>query len=108
MVVTRTILLALIAISLALLPVTGEAGAPTSSAEMSMTDHAVMPCCQSCITQDGFKSSTCALKCMALAGAILPTMTVAVSELANGSLLAFVDDILHGLVSRPPTHPPPV
>jgi hypothetical protein len=73
MFVIRTILIALIAISVVLLPATGEAAAaPTSATDMSVINHAGMPCCPSGMTQDDFKSSTCVLKCILLSEPFSP------------------------------------
>jgi hypothetical protein len=36
-----------------------------------------LPCCQCCDKQDQSKLTTCVLKCMTLAGAVLPAMNVA-------------------------------
>jgi hypothetical protein len=106
----RAMLAALIAISVAISPAIAEAVVPPSpsSAEVMMVDQADMPCCPCCNAQDDFKSAACAFKCVILAGAILPAMTITLRYLADGSLPSFVDDTLHGLIRPPPTHPPPV
>ena len=105
MIVIRTILTAVISISIAALPAIGEPIVSASAAKVTMADHADMPCCPCCNTQDNIKSTACVLKCITLAGAVLPT-TVTPRYLANGSPLSFVDDTFHGLVRAPPTPPP--
>jgi hypothetical protein len=104
-VLIRRILVAVIAI--AILPATAEAIASPSPAEMTMVDQADLPCCPTCNTQGDLKGTTCVLKCMALAGAVLPAMTIAIPYIADGSQRTLVDDTLHGLARAPPTHPPP-
>ena len=108
MALIRTILVALIAISVALSPAIGEAVVSPSPVEVMTADQADMACCPCCNTQDNFKSTACVLKCITLAGAILPAMNVAQPYLVDGLPLSLVGDTLHGLVRSPPTHPPPV
>ena len=103
----RRILVAVIAISVPALPVASEAVISSHPTEVTMADQADMPCCPCCNTQGDFKATACVLKCMALAGAVLPAMTVALPYLADVSPRSLVDDTLHGLVRAPPTHPPP-
>ena len=106
MALIRTILVALIAISIAVLPATVEAIVSPLPAEVTMADQADMPCCTCCNTQGDLKATACVLKCTALAGAVLPAMTVAyISDEAPPGTL--VDGTLHGLARAPPTHPPP-
>jgi len=47
------------------------------------------------------------LKCVTLAGAILPAIAIALPRLAGQSEAPFKTDNLHGLLGRPPTRPPP-
>jgi hypothetical protein len=108
MVVMRTILAVLIAISVVILPAAGEPIVSTSPAAGAMADQADMPCCPCCATQDHVKATACVLKCMTLAGAVFPAMTVTPRYLTDGSPLTFAGDTLQGLVRTPPTHPPPV
>jgi hypothetical protein len=68
----RTMLVALIAISVAALPAASEAIISSYPAEITMADQADMPCCPCCNTQGDFKATACVLKCVALAGAVLP------------------------------------
>jgi hypothetical protein len=106
-VLIRRILVAVIALSVVILPATAEAIVPPSPAEITMADQADMPCCPFCNTQDDFKAIACVLKCAAFAAAVLPAMTVVLLCIPNGSQRTLVDDTLHGLVRAPPTHPPP-
>jgi hypothetical protein len=107
MALIRTILVAVIAISVAVLPATAETIVSASPAEVTMSDQADMPCCPSCNTQDDLKTTACVLKCVALAGAILPAMIIALPFVGDGSPRSRVDNTLHGLLRAPPTHPPP-
>jgi hypothetical protein len=101
----RAILAALIAISIAFLPATGSASAASKPVEASSSDSADMPCCPSCDTQADYKS--CALKCAALSGAVLPAMTIVPPYIGEGSLSALAENVLHTHVITP-THPPPI
>jgi hypothetical protein len=108
MLIVRTVLAALIAISVAMVPATGGAAISTKSVEMSMPDNADMPCCPCCNDQDSSKSSiACALKCVNFVGAVFPAMVVAQPYLVDAAPPSFVNDALRGHASRPPTHPPP-
>jgi hypothetical protein len=107
MALIRTIVVALIAISVAVLPAIGLPIISPSPVEVTMADHADMPCCPH-NTQDHFKSTTCILKCVALAGVVLPATGIARPCLAGGSPLISVDDTLHEFLRSPPTRPPPV
>jgi hypothetical protein len=109
MAAVRTILTALIAICVAAMPAIGRTAVPTTPVEMSMPDHADMPCCPSCNDQDNSKSSVaCALKCINFAGAVLPAMIVAELYFVGAAPPSFVGGVLREHVSSPPTHPPPV
>jgi hypothetical protein len=100
----RMILAALIATSLALVPIGGTAvSSSTTSVEMSMGDQADMPCCPR--ADDGKGFITCVFKCIC-AAAMLPT-TIAISHVADGLPSLFVGATLLGCVS-PPAHPPPI
>jgi hypothetical protein len=103
----RMILAALIAISLALVPIGGTAVSSSSPVEMSMADQGDMPCCPHCDTQDDFKAAACVLKCAALAGAVLPTMILGLLYISDPFPLTPTDETLRGIVRAPPTHPPP-
>jgi len=88
----RTILAALIAISVAMVPAMGGAAVSTKPVEMSMSDNADMPCC----TPDDCKGSiTCALKCFNFVGAIF-SATVSLPHLVDAAPPSFVDSELHG------------
>jgi hypothetical protein len=106
-VLIRKILIAVIAISVAVLPATAEAIVSPSPVEVTMADQADMPCCTCCNTQGDLKATACVLKCVALAGAVLPEMAVALPYVADSSPRSRVDGTLHGLVRPPPTRPPP-
>src|SRR6202043_2332222 len=64
MVVIRTILAVLIAISVVILPAAGEPIVSTPPAAVAMADQADMPCCPCCDTQDHLKATACVLKCL--------------------------------------------
>jgi hypothetical protein len=106
MALIRTILAALIAISVAVLPATGEAIALPSGDQLAMADQADMPCCPCCNTQADLKLTTCALKCIAVVGAVFPATVITPLYLVDGLPLPFIDDLLHGFLKAPPTHPP--
>lgn len=105
MVVVRTILAALIAISLALLPASAGAAVSTKPIEMSMSHQADMPCCP---PDDCKDSIVCGLKCFNFAGALPVAMAVMLPRLATEAPPSFVHHALHAHVRSPPTHPPPV
>lgn len=107
MALIRRILVAMIAISVAVLPATGEATVSPSPAELTVTDHADMPCCPCCKTQDESKATACVLNCAVLVAAILPAMVGATSRTAEKFRRSFVNETSDGLVRAPPTHPPP-
>jgi hypothetical protein len=107
MVVTRTILAALITISVALMPATGGAAVSTMPVEMSMPNHADMPCCPYCNEQNNSKSSVaCAFKCVTFVGAALPIMVVTLPYIFDEAPLPFAGHALHTHVRSPPTRPP--
>jgi|SRR6516165_5012940 hypothetical protein len=107
MALIRTILAALIAISVAAVPATTEAIVAPSLAEVMLTDQADMPCCPPSDAQGNFKATACVLKCAALAGTIVPATALVLPRMANGSWLSLVDNTLRELLRAPPTHPPP-
>ena len=106
MVLIRTIMAAFIAMSVALSPAVGEVVMSSSPAEVMTADQPDVSCCQCCNPQDHSQSTTCALKCITLVGAVLPATTVTLLYVADGSPLSFVGDTSHGLVRPPPTPPP--
>jgi len=100
----RTILAALIAISVAMVPATSGAAISTKPVEMSMANQADMPCCPA--PDDDKSSVACAFKCLSFVAAMFPA-PVALSLIADAPLPSFWVGALHGHVS-PPTHPPPI
>lgn len=102
----RTIVAALIAFAVALLPATGKAIISPSPAEMMMTDQADMPCCPLRDLQGDFKAPACALQCVVLSAAILPGTIIAPLRVAERSRRSFVNETSDGLVRAPPTRPP--
>lgn len=106
MALVRTILAALIAISLAVLPATGQAIVAPSADQTTMVDQADMPCCPCCNTQADLKLTMCTLKCIGVVGAVFPATTIAPLYWLDGVPLQLVDDPLHEFLRAPPTHPP--
>jgi len=104
----RTIMGALVAISVAMSPAIAEELLMSPSQVEVMTMHqANMPCCPCCDKQDNLKSTACVLKCMTLTGALIAAPSAAQLYLHDGHLLPFVHDASHGIARKPPTHPPP-
>jgi hypothetical protein len=99
----RTILAALIAISIALLPATGGAAA-SKPVKMSITNQTDMPCCPP--PDDGNGSVACAFKCCNFIAIMFPT-ALALSPAAKAPLASFTEGTLRGHISSP-THPPPI
>jgi hypothetical protein len=108
MILIRTIVAALVAISVAMLPATGEAIVSQSASQAVMADQSDMPCCPCCNTQGDVKLTWCALTCMTFVGAVFPTIATVPFYLDDGAPVPFVDDPLHEFVTAPPTHPPPL
>jgi predicted metal-binding membrane protein len=104
MLTVRTILVALIAMSVAMVPATGGAAISVKPVEMSMADQADMPCCPS--PDDGKASVSCALKCLNFVAAMFPA-AIPLSHIVDGPPQSFSDGTLYGYVT-PPTHPPPI
>jgi hypothetical protein len=100
----RTILAALIAISIALLPATGGAGASTKLVGMSVTNQTDMPYCPP--SNKGNGSVACVFKCCNFVAVVFPT-PIALSPIGNGPLASFDEGSLRGHIS-PPAHPPPI
>jgi hypothetical protein len=103
----RRIFVVVITMSIATIPAAAEAVVLPSPAAVTMADEADMPCCPACDSQGNIKATMCVLKCVALAGAVLPAMTVALPYIADEAPRTLVDDTLRGLARAPPTHPPP-
>jgi hypothetical protein len=99
----RTILAALVAISLAMVPVTAAPVVSTKSTDTLMADNADMPCCP---PNDSNGSVVCAFKCLNFVVAMLP-LAVVPPYSADGPPADPADDALHEHVSAP-AHPPPI
>ena len=99
----RTILAALIAISVVMVPITGGAAISAKPVEMSMADQADMRCCP---PDDCKGSIACAFKCFNFVAAMFPVATP-LPHIVDGPPQSFAGGTLHGYVS-PPTHPPPI
>jgi hypothetical protein len=106
MALSRIILNALIAISMALVPIGGAVVNPATPVEMRMADQGDMPCCPNCDIQGDLKAAACVLKCVALAGAVLPTMFVGPFYISDPFPVTPTDQTLRGIVRAPPTRPP--
>jgi hypothetical protein len=100
----RTIVAALIAISVALLPVGGGTTASATPTEMSITNQPDMPCCPTADNSNG--SVACAFKCCNFVAVIFPA-PIAVLPIADGLLASFAEGTLRGHISSP-AHPPPI
>jgi hypothetical protein len=108
MVIIRAFLITLITIAVAMLPPPTGVFASAKTVEMSMADNADMPCCPSCNDQDHSKGVVaCAIKCMSLVSAVLPTI-VSLPHFADEAPPSFVDGDLREHLRSPPTHPPSV
>ena len=99
----RTLLLILLALSLAALPAAGAAPVAAKSIEMSMPGGADMPCCNADHCKD---TIACALKCFSCLGVIFEAV-VSPPPTADKALPSFAAGALHPHLSSPPTHPPP-
>jgi hypothetical protein len=104
MLVARTILAILIAISIAVVPATGGVVLSAKPVEMSMANPADMPCCPA--PDDSKGSVACAFKCLNFVAAMFPP-TIVLAHIADGVTPTPVHDELRGHVS-PPAHPPPI
>jgi hypothetical protein len=103
MVAIRTILAALIAISVALLPAAG----PAPPDRAVMVDHADMPCCPNCDNQNDHRSMVCALSCASVAAFVVPVTAIALLPyIGDRSPLSFAVELLEEFLKAPPTHPP--
>jgi hypothetical protein len=108
MVIIRTIVAALIAISVALLPAPGMAILPTPPDQSVMVDHADMPCCPYCDTEND-RGSNCALTCMSVAAFVAAVTAIALLPyIADRSPPSFATEPLREFLKAPPTHPPQV
>jgi len=104
MAIARTIFAALIAISVAMIPVNGGATIFTKPVEMSMADQMDMPCRPPSDRDKG--AVACAFKCLSFVAAMFPP-SVNLSDVDVGLPPSFTDGTLDGHVV-PPTHPPPI
>ena len=104
---SRIILNALIAVCMVLMPIGGAVVNSATLPEMLMADQGDMPCCPHCDSQGDLKAAACVLKCAALNGAVLPTMTLGLLYISDPFPLTTTDQTLRGIVRAPPTHPPP-
>jgi len=100
----RTILAALIAISVAMVPATSGAAISTKPVEMSMANQADMPCCPE--PDDDKSSVACTFKCLSFVATMFPA-PLALSLIADAPPPSLWVGALHGHVS-PPAHPPPI
>jgi hypothetical protein len=100
----RTILAALIAISVALLPVAGGAAVPTKPVDMAITNQTDMPCCPP--PDKGNGSVQCAFKCCNFVAVMFPA-PIAVLPIVGNPLASIAEDALRGHISSP-AHPPPI
>ena len=107
MALIRTILAALIAISVAVLPAAGQAMVSPLATQTMTADRADTPCCPCCNTQAELKLTTCALKCLGVVGAVFLAPVITPLYVVDGVRLPFVDDVLREFLKAPPTHPPP-
>ena len=103
MAVMRSLLAALIGISIGIAPVSGEVIVSTMPAEMSTPDSTDMPCCP---PDDSKAFFTCGVKCFNFAGALFP-VSVSLPDSAETPTPSFLDETLVGHVD-PPAHPPPI
>jgi len=106
MIFVRTVLAALIAISVALLPATGAAIVLPSDVHASMIDQPDMPCCPCCNAGDDAKLTACALQCISFVGVVVPSTTVMPLYSIDGNPARFAEHPLDEFSQAPPTHPP--
>jgi hypothetical protein len=99
----RAFLVAVIAVSLAAVPVTGGVFVSLKPVQMSVADNNDMPCCPS---DDGKAAFTCMLKCFNVTGALVP-VGITLPDTIDPPQPSFASETLHGHVN-PPTHPPPI
>jgi hypothetical protein len=91
---------------MALVPIGGAVVNSVTPVEMLMADRGDMPCCPHCDTQGDLKAAACVLKCAALTGAVLPTITLGLLYISDPFPLTPTDRTLRGIARAPPTHPP--
>jgi hypothetical protein len=115
----RTFVAALVALSVATLPASGQfilTSSPHETATGAQADtgaladtgaQADMSCCPDCASPGDLQTPGCILKCAALAGAILPSLTVSLRHAGKASPFWSAGVSLRGVLRAPPTHPPP-
>jgi len=103
MISTRTILAAVIAVSITLLPAATGAAA-TAPVKMTVSGQVGVPCCPA---DDCKASAACSFKCCAFFAVIFQSF-ISPPRLFEAAALSADDATLHGLTRSPPTHPPPV
>src|SRR5262249_36936800 len=101
MIVVRRFLAAVIAVSVAVAPVTAGAAASVTPVQMSMADSGDMPCCP---PDESKTSFTCAFKCFNVAAALIPAEISLMGFVDQTDQPSFTNETLHGHIS-PPTHP---
>jgi hypothetical protein len=107
MVVIRTIVAALIAVSVALLPAAGMSILPEQPDQAVTVDQADMPCCPRCDPQNDHESMICDLTCMGVAAFVIPVIAVALpAYISDRSPRSFAAELLREFLKAPPTHPP--
>jgi hypothetical protein len=102
----RTVVAALIAISVAVLPATGAAIVVPSDLQASMIERPDMPCCPCCNAQNNSELAACALKCISLVGVFVSSTAVMPFFSIDGVPARFAEHPLHAFTRPPPTHPP--
>lgn len=100
----RLILDVLVAVSVALAPVTNTVAVSASPTKMAMADHTDMPCCPA--PDDTKGSVACAFKCLGFVAVMFPVASPLV-HVADGLPPSLSDRTLRDHRS-PPTHPPPI
>jgi hypothetical protein len=109
MALLRAFLAALIALSVAMLPVEGPAAAATQVAEMAMSADGADPCCPCCHDHNNDQSKslvTCAIKCGSAAATVFPAM-LPLRHDTSWQRFSLASGNLSELLRSPPTHPPP-
>ena len=104
MVVARIILVAVIAVSVAMVPVVGGVAVLSQSMQASMSDHGGMSCNKA--TDDCKNFAGCALKCFNFPGAIDSELVLIPRALAIEP--SFIEKAARPHPGSPPTRPPPV
>jgi hypothetical protein len=107
MVVIRTIVATLIAVSVAVLPAAGMGILPEQPDQAVMLDQADMPCCPRCDPQNDRGSMVCDLTCTGVVAFVVPVSAVALPAYGGDrSPRSFAAELLREFLKAPPTHPP--